>query len=43
MQRPGVELQPDDGEDHDGEHDEEANLHEGGEGLDDGLHHNLQT
>ena len=41
VQRPRVELQTDDGKDEDGEHDEKADLHEGREGLQDGLQHDL--
>ena len=43
MERPGVELEPDDGEDEDGEHDEERDLHERRQRLEDGLQHDLQT
>ncbi len=43
MQRPRVELQPDDGKDKDGEHDEEADLHERCQGLEDGLEDHLQA
>ena len=39
----GVELQPDDGEDDDGKHDEEPDLHEGGQGLQDGLEDDLEA
>ena len=35
MEGAGVELESDDGEDEDGEHDEEADLHERSESLDD--------
>ena len=41
VERPGVELQPDDGEDNDGEHYEEADLHQGSQRLDDRFQHNL--
>ena len=43
MEGAGVELEPDDGEDKDGEGDEEPNLHEGGEGFEDGLEDNLEA
>ena len=43
VERPGVELEPDDGEDEDGEHDEERDLHERRQRLEDGLQHDLQT
>ena len=43
VQRPRVELQPNDGEDEDGEHDEEADLHQRRQSLEDGLQHNLKT
>ena len=43
MERPGVELEPDDGEDKDGEHDEECDLHERRQRLEDGLQHDLQA
>ena len=43
MEGPGVELQPDDGKDDDGEHDQKADLHEGRQGLDDRLQHNLEA
>ncbi len=36
-----VELQPDDGKDEDGEHDQEADLHQGCQSLQDGLQHDL--
>ena len=43
MERPGVELEPDDGEDEDGEHDEERDLHERRQRLEDRLEDDLQT
>ena len=43
MQSSRVELEADDGEDEDGEHDEEADLHQRGQRLQDGLQHDLQT
>ena len=43
MERPRVELQSDDGEDEDGEHDEQPDLHERGQRLQDGLQNHLQT
>ena len=43
VQSSRVELEADDGEDEDGEHDEEADLHQRGQRLQDGLQHNLQT
>ena len=43
VQRAGVELEADDGEDEDGEHDEEGDLHERRQRLEDGLQHDLQT
>ena len=39
----GVELQSDDGEDDDGKHDEEPDLHEGSQGLQDGLQDDLEA
>ena len=41
VEGPGVELQPDDGEDEDGEHDQQADLHQRGQGLQDGLQDDL--
>lgn len=38
-----VELQADDGEDEDGKHDEERDLHQRRQRLQDGLEHHLQT
>ena len=43
VQRPRVELQPDDGKDEDGEHDKKADLHERGQSLEDGLQDDLQA
>ena len=40
---PGVELQPDDGEDDDGEEEEQRNVDQGTDGLGDGGHDHLQT
>ena len=37
VQRAGVKLEADDGEDEDGEHDEERDLHERRQRLEDGL------
>ena len=43
MEGAGGELESDDGEDEDGEHDEEGDLHERRQRLEDGLEHDLQT
>ena len=43
MQSSGVELKTNDGEDDDGEHDQEADLHQRGQGLQDGLEDHLET
>lgn len=43
VQRPRVELEPDDGEDDDGEQHEQADLQQRRHCLDDGLEHDLQT
>jgi hypothetical protein len=43
VQRSGVKLQPDDGEDDDGEQHQQADLEQRSHGLDDGLQHDLQT
>ena len=43
MQSSRVELEADDGEDEDGEHDEEADLHQRGQRLQYGLQHDLET
>lgn len=43
MQRPRVELQPDDGEYDDGEQHQQPDLEQRRHGLDDGLQHDLQT
>ena len=43
VERARVELEADDGEDEDGEHDEQADLHERRQGLQDGLQNDLQT
>ena len=40
---PGVELQPNDGEDDDGEEEEQRNVDQGTDGLGDGGHDHLQT
>ena len=41
MQGPGVELETDDCENEDGEHDQQADLHQRGQGLQDGLQDDL--
>jgi hypothetical protein len=43
VERPGVELESDDGEDQDGEHDEKADLHQRRQGLENGLEDDLET
>ena len=43
MESSSVELKPDNCEDKDGERDQKADLHEGGEGLEDGLQNHLQA
>lgn len=43
MKRARVELESDDGEDEDGEHDQQPDLHQGREGLEDRLQHDLKT
>ena len=43
MKGPGVELQPYDGEDEDSEHDQQADLHQGGQSLQDGFQNDLQA
>ena len=43
MEGAGVELEPDDSEDEDGEGDEEPDLHEGGQGLEDRLEDDLEA
>ena len=43
MQGPGVELETDDCENEDGEHDQQADLHQRGEGLENWLKDDLET
>ena len=43
MERAGVELKADDGEDEDGEHDEQRDLHQRRQRLEDRLQHHLQA
>ena len=43
MQGARVELEPDNGKDEDGEHDQQADLHQRGEGLENWLKDDLET
>ena len=43
VERPGVELKSDNGEDDDGEEEEQRNVDQGTDGLGDGGHDHLQT
>ena len=43
MEGAGVELQPDDGKDENGEHNKKADLHERCQGLENGLQNHLET
>ena len=43
VERPGVELKADNGEDDDGEEEEQRNVDQGTDGLGDGGHDHLQT
>ena len=43
MEGAGVELESDDGEDEDGEHDEQRDLHQRRQRLEDRLQHHLQA
>ena len=39
----GVELEADDGKDENGEHDQQPDLHQRGQGLENGLENDLET
>jgi hypothetical protein len=43
MKGSGVELKADDGKNEDGEHDKQPDLHQRGQGLENGLENDLKT